>query len=118
MASRRQYSAEQMIQAIYESKGILASAARRLGCTRQTVHNYVNKFQTVKAAYEDARESNIDYVEGKLMYAIEKGHVPAIIFFLKTIGKNRGFVERQEVAGVSDAPMHIVVNWEDGNDSV
>lgn len=111
------FTAEQMITAIRESNGILAVSARKLGCSRQTVHNYVNKFATVRDAYHDARETNIDYAEGKLMKAIDKGSVPALMFFLRTIGRHRGYVERQELAGVKDAPLKIeyVNDWRHAN---
>ena len=113
------FTAEQMITAIQDSNGILAVAARKLGCTRQTVHNYVNKFATVKAAYHDARENNIDYVEGQLMTAIKNGSVPAIMFFLKTVGKHRGYVERQELAGVKNEPLVVeyVNDWRNAEDT-
>lgn len=97
MARPNGYTAEQMISAIQNANGILAVAARDLGCTRQTVHNYVNKMSTVRAAYEDARETLIDFTEQQLYKQIKEGNITAIIFTLKTIGKHRGYVERQEV---------------------
>ena len=58
------YTAEQMIKAVRKNKGILTLAARDLGCTRQTVHRYVNNYATIKAAVDDERNSLLDMAEG------------------------------------------------------
>ena len=42
----------------------------------------------------EARESSVDLAESKLIEAIKNGNLTAIIFFLKTQGKSRGYVER------------------------
>ena len=104
-----------MIDAIIEAKGILAVAARNLDCSRQTVHNYVNRYATVREAYEDANETNIDFVENKLMQQINNGNVTAMIFFLKTKAKHRGYVERREFTGDDGKPIQVeyVNDWRD-----
>ncbi len=99
------YTAKQVAQALLDANGILAQAAKNLGCTRQTVYNYINKHETVKAAYEEANETTIDFVESKLMEQVRVGNITAIIFFLKTKGRNRGYVERQEVTGKDGGPV-------------
>lgn len=105
MAAREQYTAEQVAQAIKKSRGILTGAAQALGCSRQTVDNYIKKYKTVKDAYHEARETTIDFVETKLLKNIDSGDTTAMIFFLKTIGRNRGYVERQEITGKDGGPI-------------
>ncbi len=41
----------------------------------------------------------------KLMEAVENGEIAAIIFRLKTKGKKRGYVERQELTGADNQPI-------------
>ena len=103
--SSEKYTAAQMIQAIQESNGILAMAARKLQCSRTTVYRYIQNYPTVKDAYDEANETNIDFVEGKLMENIRNGNVTAQIFFLKTKAKHRGYVERQEFTGKEGGPL-------------
>lgn len=95
------YKAQQMIDAIVEAKGILTEAAKKLGCSRQTLYNYMKRYTTVKEAYNEANEKNKDFVEGKLMDAIDKGNVTAMIFFLKTKAKDRGYIERRNYQNVN-----------------
>ena len=93
----KKFTAEEVATAITDAKGILAQAARVLGCTRSTVGNYMESFATVKAAFEEANETTIDFVESQLLKNVNRGDTASIIFFLKTKGKKRGYVERQEI---------------------
>ena len=93
------FTVEEVIAAVKKNRGILALAAKELGCARQTLHNYVNRYPTVAQAVSDERESLLDLAEGSLFEQVRKGNITAIIFTLKTIGKSRGYVERQEVTG-------------------
>lgn len=45
---------------------------------------------------EEAEESVIDNAESKLLQHINDGDVTSLIFFLKTRGKKRGYIERVE----------------------
>ena len=42
---------------------------------------------------------------------MRKGNITAIIFTLKTIGKSRGYVERQEVTGADGGA--VIVKWDE-----
>ena len=68
-----------------------------MGCTTTTLYRYLECYPDLKDVLSDARESAIDFVESSLMKAIEGGNVTAMIFYLKTQAKHRGYVERQEV---------------------
>lgn len=107
------YTAGEMIDAIQSAQGILAQAARKIGCARNTVSRYIKEYPTVKAAYEEANETNIDFVESKLMSNINSGDTTAIIFFLKTKAKARGYVERTEVDQNNTGEVTVRVIYDD-----
>lgn len=111
MANR--YTAEQVAQALKDANGIVRYAAQRLGCSRLTVYNYMKKYASVKQAHEDARENQIDYVEGKLLEQINSGNITAIIFYLKTQAKHRGYTERQEVTGADGGAQEFKLVYPD-----
>lgn len=102
------FTAAEMAEAIKKGKGILSAAATALGCVRQTVAAYIERYPTVKAAYEDAKESTIDFVESRLLKNIEGGDTTAIIFFLKTQGKARGYTEQHYIKVDGDVPISVV----------
>lgn len=91
------YTAAQMIDAIKQTKGMLTVAARKLGCDPVTIYRYVREYPTVAAAVKEARESVTDMAELALYKAIQDGEGWAVCFYLKTQGKGRGYVERQEI---------------------
>jgi hypothetical protein len=47
---------------------------------------------------------------------LKKGNIAALIFFLKTQGKSRGYVERQEVAQSGKLEIEYVNDWRHGKD--
>lgn len=99
MARKKEFTPKEIIEALEGASGIQAAAARKLGTSRQTIMNYIKDNEEVRAAYEIVNESTIDKVENKLLEQINSGNITAIIFYLKTKAKHRGYVERQEVTG-------------------
>ena len=104
------YTTAQMIEALREKHGNLSAAARYLGCSRNTIARYIENYPTVKAVYDEERETLIDFAENQLFQQVKDGNITAIIFTLKTIGKSRGYVERQEVTGADGGA--IIVDWD------
>jgi len=104
------YTSDKMIKAIREKHGNLSAAARYLGCSRNTIARYIENYPTVKAVYDEERETLIDFAENQLFQQVKDGNITAIIFTLKTIGKSRGYVERQEVTGADGGA--IIVDWD------
>jgi len=62
----------------------------------RSVYEYIKRYPALKGVLSEAREGSLDLAESKLMEAINAGNLTAIIFFLKTQGKKRGYVERSE----------------------
>ena len=84
-------------KAIADSGGIVSTIAERLGCEWHTAKTYIDKFNETKSAYEAESESVIDLAESKLIENIQANDNTAILFYLKTKGKKRGYVERSEI---------------------
>lgn len=85
------------IAEIYKKKGCnITAACAALNITRQTFYNRKLKSKKLCEMIEDADESLLDFAESKLVEHINDGDVTSLIFFLKTKGKKRGYVERSE----------------------
>ena len=102
-------SKEDYINAIHKSRGLLTAAADALGCTRGAIYEAAKKHPEIQRAIEEARERTTDVAEGKLFQKISEGDNTAIIFYLKTQGKKRGYVERQEVTGAEGTELTVRV---------
>jgi transposase-like protein len=109
----RKYTPEQMIKALEESKGLIAPAARALGCSRDTVRSYMKEYAEVALAERDAREATTDVAERKLYQAIENGEAWAICFYLKCQGKQRGYIEKAEITGAGGGPVSIKLVYDE-----
>lgn len=107
---RNEITAEQCVEAARDSRGFVTTIAKRLGCTRSYVYKLAKKFKTFQDAINEEREGVKDFAEGKLMQQIDAGNVTAIIFYLKTQGKDRGYIERQEqhISGELQQPVTVV----------
>ncbi len=96
------FTAQKMIDALMETKGMITLAARRLSCSSNTVRRYIAKYPSVKEAQFEAHEEMGDGAELKLFNKAmgtknnPDGDTTALIFLLKTQYKQRGYVERTE----------------------
>ncbi len=79
--------------------GIVTDACYKSNISRRTYYNWRNNDEEFAKAVDDIQEDQIDYVESKLFQLINELNPTAVIFYLKTKGKNRGYSERLEVTG-------------------
>lgn len=86
-----------MLLALNESLGIVSMAAEMVGIDRNTHYNWMKKDPKYKKAVDDMQEVALDFAETELFSQIQKGEPASTIFYLKTKGKKRGYIERQEV---------------------
>lgn len=80
--------------ALVQAKGSLAKAAESLGTTRAVLKRKVRMSPVLEALMAEIREEKLDLAEYKLTEQVEKGYFPAIAFMLRTLGKDRGYSER------------------------
>ena len=113
MTTKPKYTTKQVINALLETFGAVYLAADKLGCTAQTVYNYIERHPTVKAAYEHEDGKTTDAAEVALRRAILNGEAWAIKYRLSTKGKGRGYTERTEVDHKGSQELIINVKHDD-----
>lgn len=85
------------IVAIYEKKGCnITATCDALGISRKTFYEWKDKKKKLAEGLEAADEAILDFAESKLVEHIQNDDVQALIFFLRTKGKKRGYVEKTE----------------------
>lgn len=94
---KTQHNKRALIEAMTKSLGIVTQACTSVKLDRATYYDYYNNDPVFKKAIDDIQNVALDFVEGQLFKQINKGEVSSTIFYLKTKGKSRGFVERSEV---------------------
>ena len=106
---------EGLSRVLIQTRGNIKNTAQSFQVARNTIYKKIHEWD-LEEVVNEAREVRIDMVESALDDAIQEGNVTAIIFFLKTQGRSRGYVERQDVnfSGEIQVPQ---IKWgEDSSD--
>ncbi len=110
MTRTQRFTAQQIIDAIPSTGGIMALVAQKLGCDRVTIWRYAKRYSTVRLALEQADEAATDMAEAKALLLINSGYWPTIKYRLSTKGKNRGYTTRTEHTGPSGEAIPVDVD--------
>ncbi len=104
-----------MLEALEKSLGVVTSACKTVDISRETHYRWLREDADYKAAVEALSDVALDFAESQLHKQIKDGNSTATIFFLKTKGKKRGYIERQEVEVASGKMFQIEVLGEDSD---
>lgn len=85
-----------MLEALEKSLGVVTTACKQVGISRETHYRWVKEDAEYGIAVEDIENIALDFAESQLHKQIMDGSTSATIFYLKTKGKNRGYIERVE----------------------
>ena len=105
MAAQVAHNKKVLLEALEKSLGVVTTACRSADIARRTHYNYMESDPEYAAAVRDLDNVAIDFAESKLHRQIDKGDTTACIFYLKTKGKDRGYVERKEHSGPDGGPI-------------
>jgi predicted transcriptional regulator len=101
-----------LVDAIVKYDGNISAIARAFGVTRSTIYSHIEKRPELKKLIQDEREAMLDDAESELYKQAKRGNITALIFMLKTRGRERGYVERQEHTGADGKDIVIRVIYE------
>ena len=85
------------IEALRNNLGHISNACEAAKIGRRTYYDWTDKDKNFKEDVHHIQDSLLDLAESKLLENIENNENTAIIFYLKTKGKKRGYIEKQEV---------------------
>lgn len=79
--------------------------------TRQTYYDWMKDDPEFKEAIDNSEplEIKLDFIENKIVERINKGSDTVLIMAAKTLGKKRGYVERQEIEHSGE----LGITWEE-----
>jgi len=105
-----------MLQALTSTLGNVTEAAEKIGIARKTHYEWLKDDAEYKAAVDSLKNVALDFAEsqlkklmegaerqalthdGKVVTIKDAPNTSAVIFYLKTQGKQRGYIERQELS--------------------
>lgn len=98
-----------MINALEKSLGIVTTACKAVGIARETHYRWMREDEEYNESVKSIEDIALDFAESQLHKQIRDGEVSSTIFFLKTKGKRRGYIERQEIDS-NIAPVQITIS--------
>lgn len=109
---------EQMLEAIEGSNGLISKIQRNLKLALgehicwETVERYVHKWESCEQAVKAEKEEMLDLAENNVFKELAKGDIHTSKWYLRMKGKERGYIETQEIHNVNEDPLNININGE------
>ncbi len=109
-----------IIDALEKSLGVVTTACKNVGIGRTTFYEWMKDDEDFEREVNEIQNIALDFAESQLHKQIGDGSTAATIFYLKTKGKKRGYIERQEITGADGMPnnfkVEIIDRIEDSED--
>lgn len=102
-----EYSTVSIIEALEQTGGLVSLAAKKLGCSTQTIVSRAKKEPEIQEAINTSREAIVDHAELALKAAVLDREPWAVQFVLRTLGRTRGYVEKSEVEENSNVTIRV-----------
>ena len=96
-SNKIQQNKKLLLKALEKSMGIVSKACEIVKLDRSTFYKYYNEDEQFKHDVDNMQEYVLDFAESKLLENIKDKKETSIIFYLKTKGRKRGYVEKQDV---------------------
>tara|TARA_R110000796_G_scaffold5192_1_gene19760 strand:- start:2233 stop:2577 length:345 start_codon:yes stop_codon:yes gene_type:complete len=86
-----------IIEALEQSLGVVTTACKKVGVGRTTFYGWIDSDAKFKDAVNEIQDVALDFAESQLFKQIKENNTTATIFYLKTKGKKRGYLERLDI---------------------
>jgi len=111
MNKNRHIKKEAILKALENSLGVVTVACKQADIPRSTYYKWLKEDEDFAQSVKEIENIALDFAESQLHTQIKDGSTPATIFYLKTKGKKRGYIERSELdLSTGDEPIKINVN--------
>ena len=107
----REITDDEIAEALQKTNGLQTSAAKWLlkyknaKIDRSTISKRIKNSKELQDVADEIDSKTLDFAEGALLEHIQNKNLKAIIFYLKCKGKERGYVERQEISAEVSAEV-------------
>ena len=106
-----------MLQALEASLGVVTTAARAAGIERGTHYRWMREDEEYAEQVAGIKDLSLDFVESQLFKRIKDGDTTSMIFYLKTQGKKRGYIERVEQEHIQTEPSKLILYVDESDNS-
>ena len=96
--------------------GIVTDAVKKAHVDKATHYRWLENDTAYKKAVDEINESVLDMAESSLFKQVKKANTVATIFLLKTKGKKRGYIEKQEFGYTDSEGRDVPIIFKPSND--
>lgn len=96
-----------LLEALEKSLGVVTAACKAVGIGRTQFYEYMKNDEQFAESVRGMEEVVLDFAESQLHKQIKENNTAATIFFLKTKGKKRGYVESILHGGDKENPLQV-----------
>ena len=96
-SNTRAVKKETFIAALLNTDGNISKACGQTNISRTTIYDWIKKDDSFQEKVINVSEELLDMAEDQLLKQIRDGNLTATIFYLKTKGQARGYIEKQYV---------------------
>lgn len=111
-----------LIEALEQSLGVITTACKMVGVSRDTFYRYIRSDEDFALKVKELENVALDFAESQLFKNIKEGKEASVIFFLKTKGRGRGYIEKSNVDLTSNGEkierIEIEIIKHKGNESL
>ena len=109
------YTAQQFIDAIPGTGGVVSAIADKVGCAWDTAKKYLTEYATVNRAWENERSKITDRAEHNIVGAIKDGDLQMSKWWLQVMRDEFVPRERREHTGEGGGPIEL--RWPEVNNA-
>lgn len=106
MNEQTEHYKKAVLIALEKSLGLVTEACKKAGVGRTTFYEWLKDDQEFKKQVDDIEDIALDFAESQLFKNIGAGKEASLIFYLKTKGRKRGYIEKVE--GTFPAQQEII----------
>lgn len=109
MNESRHIKKESFLKSLEKSLGVVTVACNKANIPRSTYYKWLKEDEVFAREVKEIENVALDFAESKLHEQISNNIPSSTMFYLKTKGKKRGYIERQEITGADGMPTNFQI---------
>lgn len=107
------YTAQQFIDAIPGTGGVVSSIASRVGCAWNTAKKYIDEYATVQQAWQNERNRITDMAKDNLIESLKRGDLQISKWWVQVMDEEFNPPARHEVNASTEITIRL--KWDDAD---
>lgn len=97
MSKQKKFTRKQVVEALKLTGGFICHTADLLDCHYSTISRYIKDDPSIAEEQKDIIEARLDLAESVLILHIEAESLDAAKWYLKYMGRARGYIKAQKI---------------------